>query len=45
MKARLWRALSDIRGPKDLLVYGEGVVLHWRATPFYTSVPQRRMRS
>ena len=29
---RLWRALSNIRGPKDLLVYSRDEVERWRDT-------------
>jgi predicted nucleotidyltransferase len=32
MMTHLWRVLSDIRGPKDLLVYSEDEVSHWSDT-------------
>lgn len=32
MMTHLWCALSDIRGPKDLLVYSEDEVARWRDT-------------
>jgi predicted nucleotidyltransferase len=32
MMTQLWRALSDVRGPKDLLVYSREEVEKWRDT-------------
>lgn len=32
MMTRLWRALSDVRGPKDLLVYSRQGVEKWKDT-------------
>jgi predicted nucleotidyltransferase len=32
MMTRLWRALSDVRGPKDLLVYSREEVEKWKNT-------------
>ena len=33
MMTRLWRVLSDIRGPKDLLVYSLEEIEKWREAP------------
>jgi predicted nucleotidyltransferase len=33
MMTHLWRALSDVRGPKDLLVYSRGEVDKWKEAP------------
>lgn len=32
MMTQLWRALSDVRGPKDLLVYSRDDVEKWKHT-------------
>ncbi len=32
MMTRLWRVLSDIRGPKDLLIYSKDEVSRWSDT-------------
>lgn len=32
LMTHLWQALSDIRGPKDLLVYSRDEVARWRDT-------------
>ena len=32
MMTRLWRVPSDIRGPKDVLVYSEDEVSRWSDT-------------
>ena len=33
MMTRLWRVLSDIRGPKDLLVYSLEEIEKWKGAP------------
>jgi len=33
MMTRLWRVLSDIQGPKDLLVYSLEEIEKWREAP------------
>lgn len=33
MMTRLWRVLSDIRGPKDLLVYSLEEIEKWKVAP------------
>jgi len=44
MMTRLWRVLSDIRGPKDLLIYSEDEVSRWSDPAKIKIPPTLRIR-
>jgi len=42
MMTHLWRVLSDIRSPKDLLIYSEDEVSRWSDTTNHVVARARR---